>query len=567
MSVLKKLVISSTGDHGPKVEPNLKKWVENNGGKWVARATKGMTHLICTKAAWKKQPEAVTAALKYCAQIVSYDWLEDSLMSKRKLAERKYTLQNLTQARRKKKEMVRMGKKVDAAKFDQGCEEARADTGSGKSKCSTGFFRSALQELEEKRRVREEAKAQAAAEVLKSSPTPTTSSLHIQEPDQAQTTIDEQGRAYSHAGDLPTPSPSSRATCISSKRSPSVPSVSRRPKPSPIYKPVPRNALLFPPKAPPVPPSSPSQDAQANPAPSKFKDLYHLYMDTTGFSYNILLIRMDLLRNSSERYNIRLYESHTVPRVYCAVVRYSPAGVKGWPSTEMKSLSSGMSLGPDKKMDTKAEQNLNFQHIHVLPQDATTVSNTNATPNTDTTASPNISASAETQARLAALASSAASTPSTRPTIAPFTTLLTPLSSTFAAAFLSFRHAFRDLTLLTWDQRLLPHSRILQKALAKSLHLEPFLYSKPSAGLPVGLAHQFPDADPQGFEEREEGYVRGKLGLPGMDVGLDRSGTFGMAIAREEEDEVRKREDEMREIIRKEEEGKRGGGKGREGRR
>lgn len=45
--------------------------------------------------------------------VVSYDWLEDSLMSKRKLAERKYTWEVIRKERRKRKEYKKLGVRAD----------------------------------------------------------------------------------------------------------------------------------------------------------------------------------------------------------------------------------------------------------------------------------------------------------------------------------------------------------------------------------------------------------------------------------------------------------------------
>ena len=56
----------------------------------------------------------MTTAKKLGAQIVSYDWLEDSLMSKKKLAENKYTWDVLSKERKDKKTMRRTAEKFDS---------------------------------------------------------------------------------------------------------------------------------------------------------------------------------------------------------------------------------------------------------------------------------------------------------------------------------------------------------------------------------------------------------------------------------------------------------------------
>ena len=57
MAILKGLVISVSGDVGPRPD-QLRKWVEANGGKWLPHVSKGVTHLICSKEHWKKSNEA-----------------------------------------------------------------------------------------------------------------------------------------------------------------------------------------------------------------------------------------------------------------------------------------------------------------------------------------------------------------------------------------------------------------------------------------------------------------------------------------------------------------------------
>ena len=60
MGCLKNLIISATPDVGYKPD-QLKKWIEANSGVWmskIGRDTKiRVTHLICSKAAWKKGDE------------------------------------------------------------------------------------------------------------------------------------------------------------------------------------------------------------------------------------------------------------------------------------------------------------------------------------------------------------------------------------------------------------------------------------------------------------------------------------------------------------------------------
>jgi hypothetical protein len=110
---LKNLIITSTGDL-PHKPSQLQKWVEANGGRWVPKPTKGLTHLLCSKEHFRKSVEAVTKAQKLGAHIVTYDWLEDSLQRKRKLAERKYAWAGLEKERRKRKERKRVAAICDS---------------------------------------------------------------------------------------------------------------------------------------------------------------------------------------------------------------------------------------------------------------------------------------------------------------------------------------------------------------------------------------------------------------------------------------------------------------------
>jgi len=52
---LKGFTIAVSGDFGAgRAEPNIRRWVENSGGKFTSKLTKDTTHVICTKEHWKK---------------------------------------------------------------------------------------------------------------------------------------------------------------------------------------------------------------------------------------------------------------------------------------------------------------------------------------------------------------------------------------------------------------------------------------------------------------------------------------------------------------------------------
>ncbi|KAJ8109034.1 hypothetical protein OPT61_g7750 [Boeremia exigua] len=111
----------------------LKRWIEANGGRYSPSVRKGITHLIAGKDAWKNASNAVQAAIKIGAFVVNYEWLEDSLQKRRKLAETKYTWEYLWQKRRREKKMKSLGLLADAKKFNDGCKEASKATGTGMS--------------------------------------------------------------------------------------------------------------------------------------------------------------------------------------------------------------------------------------------------------------------------------------------------------------------------------------------------------------------------------------------------------------------------------------------------
>ena len=52
MPPFKDFVIAATSDIERKHKGGLRNWVENNGGKYVTKPTKSMTHLICSKKMW-----------------------------------------------------------------------------------------------------------------------------------------------------------------------------------------------------------------------------------------------------------------------------------------------------------------------------------------------------------------------------------------------------------------------------------------------------------------------------------------------------------------------------------
>jgi hypothetical protein len=136
-------------------------------------------------------------------------------------------------------------------------------------------------------------------------------------------------------------------------------------------------------------------------------------------------------------------------------------------------------------------------------------------------------------------------TPTIPSSATSYKTLVCPMNSPFASAWRAFRHTFRDLTLLSWEERF-DNNKTIQKARAKALAVEPYLYSKPALGMPVGLRVQEAGLYQGRADETmipcdaEDGYVRSEYGLPGVDEPLAVQGVIGAEIMRDEEKERKK---------------------------
>ncbi|KAF1965978.1 hypothetical protein BU23DRAFT_336052 [Bimuria novae-zelandiae CBS 107.79] len=249
-------------------------------------------------------------------------------------------------------------------------------------------------------------------------------------------------------------------------------------------------------------------------------DLYHIFMDSTGFEYKPILLRSNPYLNNFARYDLRLYESHTLPHVYCTVVRYlPPAG--------QNIAAAGSPSTPASASEDRPQPIRSTSPPLPLPQGVLT----NQTQHPEA-------------ARLLALITPPAPTPTTK-----YKQAIAPPNSDFSTAFRAFRHAFRDLTLLSWHERLDAQT---QKLRAQAFQLEPFVWRRPAEGLSTGIVA------PPGTTI-DEGYICNAWGLPGLEERLGRKGGIGSALIREAE-EVRAREEAR---IKREEEEEKGREKGR----
>ncbi|KAJ4983776.1 hypothetical protein SVAN01_10754 [Stagonosporopsis vannaccii] len=449
MGTLKNLVVAVTGtfDHE---HSQLKRWIEANGGRYSPSVRKGITHLITGKDAWKAASDAVQAAVAIGAFVVSYDWLEDSLHRGRKLAEKKYTWEYKWQERRTIRQMEKIGLLADTKKFNDGCEDAKRATSTGtlksrtrvvvrKPKQSKSFFFgdvvnvafvSAADDLKRKRDEREESKAKKAEEQA------------VKKANQAMT-----DRATSTPSATQSFTSNAEATLFS--------------PPESLYA---LSTTSFQP-APPVP-AAPAKK------PS-LKDLYHYYLDTTGFEYKTLLTRCNLRSNEITRYRLSILESHTKPHVYCTFVEYFPPRGAGTTTSSSEACIQAMfefnatfadTDPPDLSSDAPSRAEDDAACLP-LPQQLTPSSHPEAARLQSILAPPGPSASL------------------------PYKSLIAPMNSPFAFAWRAFRNAFRDLTLLAWEERF-DIRKTLYKARAAALSIEPFVYVRPKAGLPLGLRVQ-----------------------------------------------------------------------------
>ncbi|KAF1962294.1 hypothetical protein CC80DRAFT_531217 [Byssothecium circinans] len=596
---LKNLVITAAGEVGPgKGNEKIKKWINANGGIWVPKVSERVTHLIASKDAWKRSAEAVKQAQKLGnIWIISYEWLEDSLTRKRKLPEKKYTWEVLRYQRRVSKTMKRMGPPSDTMKFKAGCAKALEDTGSGTSlrPSKSTFFVPALDDIRKRREAREveereerEAKRAAAAENMVTGVTKNAALDALRQAmargvskTSSQGTSKLARKAESEV--IPAPASSPKDSLAPTPQpmedededdvqdthnepndepdnEPSSPSL--RPSPQPQRSPSnpPRissssHSLPHPHSQPPKLCSNANTNPSQPPTPAKkpsLLDLYHIYTDLTGFAYDLLLLRTNPCLNNFARYDLRLYESHTKPHVYCTFVRYVPpgggkSGISSAANIRVNGVENGGANGNDFSAAMEAcLQSLDTQRNQ--SQNPTTTTTTMTSTWTHQPAStPSSSSTAEAEAEAARLTSLITRTPPTPSTI--HKTLICPENSSFSTALLAFRHAFRDLTLLTWEERsddpLNPSSNptgtSTQRLRAQQYSVEPFIWrNRPLKGQCIGFMPAINSATV------DASYTRNRFNLPGLDSALGTDGSIGSALHREVE-AARRAEEEARE--------------------
>ena len=132
---MQRFTIAATGDFGhQRTHDKMRQWVEKNGGKWSKDVTEHVTHLVCSKEHFKKKtlmglsippshlivakPDPLTRIVRQAMRmkylhVVSFDWLEDSLMKQRPLKVGTYLMDRRVEQRAKqkaaKKENIKKG--------------------------------------------------------------------------------------------------------------------------------------------------------------------------------------------------------------------------------------------------------------------------------------------------------------------------------------------------------------------------------------------------------------------------------------------------------------------------
>ncbi|KAF1918336.1 hypothetical protein BDU57DRAFT_515042 [Ampelomyces quisqualis] len=523
MKVLSNLVIAITGTL-PAEPASIKKWVEVNGGKWSARVDERVTHLIASKEAWKRATDPVVKASQLDIHILSYDWFEDSLQRKRKLAEKKYTWEAVKEDRKRKRQLKKLGAKADGTSDKLPLAY--------KPKSSKSFFftptnqprMTAKEDLMRRRAERELAEATEEAEKASRAAKKTLPAGTAIAPIE----LDNEISKFTLTSLLPIPLPSA---------SPPIPALLRPIAPSPSPQ-VTSTSNIIEPKAKKI----------------GLKDLYHYYLDSTGFEYNITLARSDFTQNRITRYQLSILESHVTPHTYCTFVQYVPPP-SGAPETrdnasaafDSKIRNPLLSFLKQANTEAKSQQ---------TPSTTTrpTVSHTLPHPNEAARLRSLIAPRANfevDQTELARLHSLV--TPTLPSAHLPYKALICPLSSPFPRAWRTFRHTFRDLTHLSWEERFDTHKTI-QKARAVALNIEPYIYIKPVPGMPVGLRvqevglYQGCADDVMILGDSEDGYVRNEFGLPGLEEELGRGGVVGSTVWKEKE-KIEREEEEKRDLV------------------
>ncbi|MCJ1432784.1 hypothetical protein MMC27_002141 [Xylographa pallens] len=123
----KKCIIALTGGFD-KPFATIKKWIELQGGQCALKIGPNVTHLVCSEDHFKKGVAMVQQArkLKKC-KIVTWDWLEDSLLAKRPLRTGEFLLKGQVKTKAKVKATRKETRDDNIIKgvglFEKSCDE------------------------------------------------------------------------------------------------------------------------------------------------------------------------------------------------------------------------------------------------------------------------------------------------------------------------------------------------------------------------------------------------------------------------------------------------------------
>ncbi|KAI1313695.1 hypothetical protein F5Y03DRAFT_389994 [Xylaria venustula] len=120
-SILKHYIVAIAGDLGDFkwTEEDVKRWVQSWGGKFSNTVDSNVTHLLCTRANYKKRISPVKQALENkVTKIVKPDWLADCTIKKKRLNTLGYQLDE-----EEKKEKAKKRKQEQMKKFSSNAEK------------------------------------------------------------------------------------------------------------------------------------------------------------------------------------------------------------------------------------------------------------------------------------------------------------------------------------------------------------------------------------------------------------------------------------------------------------
>ncbi|KAK9426232.1 hypothetical protein SUNI508_12503 [Seiridium unicorne] len=111
--IFKDVVVAIAGDIGVHMtEANLGKWMKIRSGRFSANFDDSVTHLLATDDQYKKKVARVTKAMKGKIEILTPDWLEESMAQNKKLALNHYShqrRQRIANAKKRRSQQMQKG--------------------------------------------------------------------------------------------------------------------------------------------------------------------------------------------------------------------------------------------------------------------------------------------------------------------------------------------------------------------------------------------------------------------------------------------------------------------------